>query len=401
MAESPRIVRLVLSRFRQFGFCDIPLVDPVSGAPLEKVCFTGPNGVGKSTAIAQLLAALTPPGVGDARSPANSLVLVGLRIGGDTIFLATDGSPGSEARWFDGEIVATSEWTALSEEPPGLTRFAKKFADHELHILPGFDAGTLAFFSATSSEVGGAATGGFSELLEAKSRQRHEAYHDFLHLPENRDRTIAEVEENFAAHHPDPVAAMAELWTPALEAAQLSFSSGETPGLVSLRSGENIAFSALSPGLQRHLIRLATIHDQFTGGGERLGFLFLDDPEDGLTPDLARSEVAWFTEVFAEVSGQLFASTHSPRVASLFSAEERIALEFDEECGVVVASRLHQAAGNPAEGSEGEAGQGIASTSRWKPTTTRVSRLRRAIEEAEDDELADLIDDMISLRKDR
>lgn len=46
-----RITRIVIPNFQQFSDFDLSLSDPITGKPLDRVCFIGRNGTGKSTLL--------------------------------------------------------------------------------------------------------------------------------------------------------------------------------------------------------------------------------------------------------------------------------------------------------------------------------------------------------------
>ena len=47
-----KIQRIIIKGFQQFQDFDLDLTDPRTGQPLEKVCFIGRNGTGKSNTTA-------------------------------------------------------------------------------------------------------------------------------------------------------------------------------------------------------------------------------------------------------------------------------------------------------------------------------------------------------------
>lgn len=407
MPEIPRISRLILSRFRQFGYCDIDLTHPDTGEALPRVCLLGPNGVGKSTVL-DLLYRNLAPGDSNGAAPVSSdaLVLAGFTVAGETLYRATDGSDLRNAVWFGGDIETSSKWASLENNPPDLSEFIERFSEYALSVAPEITPGSLALFTPETNLVDDHPVGGFREFLETREAERQNEYHQFLKHPDNRDRTIAEVDAEFAASFPNVLEAIREIWKPILSAAFLEFRPEAEEPLTSTQTGDEISFSALSPGLRQHLLRLAHVYAQYFHRDEQGGFLFLDDADTGLNPDLARMQMQFFHELFENRPGQIIATTHSPRVASLFSSEERIQLQFDEERGVSTLDRIVQKASDsdadPEPESEIEETMVETKTERAPVSAGKLAAIRRAMEETEDqDELADLLDEMMTLRRQR
>ncbi|MCG8599533.1 MAG: ATP-binding protein [Verrucomicrobiales bacterium] len=403
MPDTARITRIILSRFRQFGFCDIPLKHPGTGEPLSRVCFLGPNGIGKSTVLDQLFRVLSPE---DANSPSSedALVLVGLDIAGDTVFRASNGANHERPIWFQGNLEDSSRWSSLENNPPGFQEFVERFSDYALASSPELITDGLAWFSPEKNSINGDSVSGFREFLEARELDRAANYHEFLKHPDNRDRTVAEIDAEFGTAHPDVLESLQELWDPVLTPAFLEFNPADNGSLTSTQTGDEISFSALSTGLRNHLLRMARLHAHYFQKPNCGGFLFLDDPDTGLNPDLARSQMQFFLDLFAERTGQIFTTTHSPRVASLFAAEERISLRFDSERGVAVGEKISPRPAEPEKPSEEEEISDTGPITRPIPTPNqeRLSQIKREMEETEDqDELADLLDEMMALRRKR
>lgn len=403
MPETARITRIILSRFRQFGYCDIPLKHPETGEPLSRVCFLGPNGIGKSTVLEQLFRVFAPE---DSLSPSSddALILVKINIANETAFRASNGANHERPIWFQGNIEDSTRWSSLEKNPPGFHEFVERFSDYALQSIPEFDTSGLAWFSPGKNSIDGDSVTGFREFLEARELDRAASYHEFLKHPDNRDRTVAEIDAEFAAAHPNVLESLQDLWNPVLEPAFLEFNPADNGTLTSRQTGDEIPFSSLSTGLRNHLLRIARLHAHFFQEPDSDGFLFLDDPDTGLNPDLARSQMQFFHDLFSNRSGQIFATTHSPRVASLFEPEERITLRFDSGRGVAVGEKITpepvELATPPEEDPETDTGP----ITRPIPTPNqeRLAQIKRAMEETEDqDELADLLDEMMALRRKR
>ena len=404
MPDTPRITRIILSRFRQFGFCDILLTHPETGDPLSRICFLGPNGIGKTTVLDQLFCVLSPKNAPIEAASEDALILVGIEIDGEHLFRASDGTNHEHPVWFQGNLEDSSRWSSLENNPPGFQEFIERFSDYTLSADPDIPTDSLAYFSPGKNTLNGSSVAGFREFLEAREIDRAASYHEFLKHPNNRDRTVAEIDGEFAATHPDVLESLQELWEPVLAPAFLEFNPADSGSLASTQTGDEIVFDALSPGLRNHLLRIARLHAHYFEQPSWAGFLFLDDPDTGLNPDLARGQMQFFHDLYSDRPGQIFATTHSPRVASLFAAEERISLQFDSERGVAIGEKIVP---KPAEPEEEPEPNPISETGPiTRPISTpdqeRLAQIKRAMEETDDQvELADLLDEMMALRSKR
>ncbi len=415
-----QIKRLILSQFQQFDFCDLDFTHPDTGEVLNEVCLLGPNGSGKSTILSQiyhsidstLLPSSTQPGATD-----DSLILTEFRIGDQSVYQARSGAADAynlgEVSWFSPGIEQTKRWAKLPEKPVSYRKFIRQFSDHKLGKKehPELPDPALAFFSPQLAVIDSAEAENFYDFLYNRRRQRQDLYHAFLKHDENRERTVAEVEADFEALTPNPLKAFKGLWNSVLGEMGITFRPTKEPSLISAHTGEEVSFYSLSPGLQSYLLRIALVFCQYYNQPERRGFVFLDLPECGLSPELAISLVQFFQPNQPEHPGQLFIATHETEVAVQFEPQSLINLEFDEETGYVYHERI-EIEEEAAESEPEEEAEEIAETENNKteedaPATiqkraaaNRYSRLKRQIQNLEDEnKLADLVDEAFSIRK--
>ena len=164
-------------------------------------------------------------------------------------------------------------------------------------------------------------------------------------------------------------------------------------------------FSWFSPGLQSYLLRIALVFCQYYNQPERRGFVFLDLPECGLSPELAISLVQFFQPNQTEHSGQLFIATHETKVTAQFEPPSLINLEFDEDTDYVYHERI-EIEDRPQEKTEeivekeyDKAENNAPSTIQNRAAANRYSRLKRQIQDLENEnKLADLVDEAFSIR---
>ncbi len=410
MPEIPVIHRLTLSQFRQFRFCDLDLRNPRTGAPLRQTCLLGTNGSGKSSVMSQLyrtLELLSGRENAVDQNPSDALILVGLATAENPIYLAMTGSGipeiGENAFWFRGEIESSPDWEALSVTTPGFRDFTEFFAEYRIknkEDYPKFSVPTaLSYFAPSHWTVNSRPLSSFQDFLQEKRAERQRQFHEFLQRGENRDRTVAEVEEEFQQVYPGVLFALAELWKETLAADCLAFRPGHEPPFHCLVTGDDLEFTSLGSGLRRYLLSTAELYSRFYLHPEYSGILFLEMPEAGLHPSLVATLMEFYQDLLGEHPGQLFLETHSDEVAARFAPEERFHLQFDQELGIVCSTDYVVTPENPRESSEN---QSSSTSLRRTGRSPRVKRLGRAIQNtADQDELADLIDEVISLKRGR
>lgn len=407
MFEVPVVQRLILSQYRQFRYCDLPLAHPETGQPLQQVCLLGANGAGKSSVLHQLYRAFQflsgNPGSGSAGRD-DSLVLVGVQTSEGLRYLAMAGSGevvlGESAFWFKPGIETSPDWGALPRVMPGFEEFADFFREYTINDPdehPHFAPPTaLSYFSPGRWTVNSEPLLSFQGFLQKQRADRQRQYHEFLNREENRKRTVDEVELEFQKEYPGVLFALAELWQETLAANFITFRPGYEPPFRCEVTGDDLEFSSLASGLRRYLLGTAQLYAQFFLHPEYSGVLFLETPEAGLHPSLVATLMAFYQGLVSEHPGQLFVETHSEDIAGHFPPEARFHLHFDRENGIHATTDYVPRPKEPKSSKERSRKPVLPSRS------PRVERLRRAIQAtADQDELADLIDEVISLKQDR
>lgn len=369
---SLRIRKLKLSGVRQFRDVTFDFTDPETGKPLDRICLIGGNGTGKST----LLRLLAGPGLLNIPGSGNRLQLEQLSLpsfwgvefqNGEEVHSKASGSHG-RTQWSehfavpaDGVIDPSqfgasgfqrdSTWQQNlerslavfcppnSEAAPELARISdvpNTNLDKALKLLDRHPSKYLVAQNQVTA---------FWSLIIALVKDREARLLEYQKRPENQERTIREVEEEFLANNPDILRELADLWAPILAKAGLVFDYEKASLPVQLKDNLKayirlladdsvIPYAELSTGIRAFLFRLGHLFCIFRFPPGKGGIVLIDEPENSLYPDFQFELLEHYRR--AAPDAQMFFATHSPIIAAQFRPEERFILEFDSSQGVVV-----------------------------------------------------------------
>jgi hypothetical protein len=235
-------------------------------------------------------------------------------------------------RWHDGngDVVIFSPPDTTSLLPRG-RRFPGTSLNEAMALLKKFPA---------FQEVNTQQAKSFWNVLIYHIKKREEDWQAYLRQPENRQRSVEDVERDFQIGHPEILNQIAELWNRILAPAGLEFDyqSAKKPvqlnenleAYVKLRStGEPLEYNALSTGIRNFIFRLGHIFALYFGRDIQRGFLLLDEPEKSLYPDFLYDLIDIYQGIIRNT--QFFVATHNPIIAAQFRPEERVILEFDSQ----------------------------------------------------------------------
>jgi len=397
MSDVPVLIRLIVLRDPRLPFVDLDLTDPETGAPLREICLIGPNGSGKSALLARLQEAMT--GLPRWMESGEAWFFGKFAIGDEELYLAKPFG-GGEGHLFRPSIEASPKWPGLATEAPSFEDLLSLFPeDLVLGSSPGFGTSPALWFDAERCLVDGVDAGGLGPFLERIHQSRTEAFHRFLRAPENRDKTLAEVESEFESSSPDALTPLQEAWNRLLSPSGLRIGTGPEGGGFVDSSGSPVSPVRLGAVLQRTLYQaeLAATHPS--------GSLFLDGAGDGLHPALALGLVALFRSLAGTAPPRLVMTTQCPLVASGFAPGSRLRLLPGNDGSLAVERGVAPAGAGFEEILRSDFGVTVPPPVRREVSATPApasSRLKRAIRESEDEEeLANLIDEVMSIRNGR
>mgnify|MGYP000450683189 CR=1 FL=1 len=180
----------------------------------------------------------------------------------------------------------------------------------------------------------------FWTLLIYHIKKREEAYSNFQNLSENQDKTIKELKKLFNKENPEILKSLSEIWNKILGKAGLYFDYEAAKNPIQLtdnlkayikhkRTGETIPYNALSTGIRNFIFKVGHIYSLYFNRSIAKGYLLIDEPENSLFPDFLYGLLDIYTEITENT--HIFMATHSPIIAAQFEPEERVILKFDEE----------------------------------------------------------------------
>lgn len=408
MAELHHLQRLVLFRYRQFTYAGIDLTDPETETILPDLCLIGPNGSGKSTLLAELYQSMDPAGAPvttPGENLADALVLARYSTDGDDLYLARHAAGvAGDTLVLSTEIEQSDQWETLTTSPPGFEEFRSRFSDYLLEgPVPSPAPGNRrAWFSPGLSLLDGVETGDFAAFLERHLEARESHFHRYLRQPENRDKTVAEVEREFESGSPYLLTALKDVWASLMGPCGIRFDFAQASAPVLLPGGGSLAFDALSPAIQGLLLPLGQVYGQYFGSDLRSGSLFLDTPEEGLSPQLRTGLIDLYRSFLLTQKAPIFVATHCPLIAAQFPPERRLRLTFAADGSVTLAKGVAASGSDLSRilKSDFEADPQSTAPRNSEARNSRYTQLKRAIQESENqDELADLVDEIMTMRK--
>lgn len=377
MSNKLKITQLRLNNIRQFKNICFDFINTDTNEPIDKVCFIGANGTGKTTLL-KLLSQFLKSETLDI--PINSVVGIGLKNDrNEEYFYVECGdyhSVGRKKFLFEKSVEDHPVWHKLWS-----TGFAEKFeliqtllnlpsieieedeiyqlflgeSSHDLAIYASPDGssqlkGNLPISSLNDAlkltknfpiyhEFSHSDVSNFWNVLIYQIKQRESVYFEFLKSEEVRKMPVEDAEQRFNVENPEILTELANLWNDILAPAGLEFGieTAKIPiqltdnlqaYIVLKDSGEIVQYNQLSTGIRNFIFRFGHIFSLYFNRKIERGFLLVDEPEASLFPDLLFNIIGWYESIIQNT--QFFVATHSPIVAAQFKASERFILEFDE-----------------------------------------------------------------------
>lgn len=395
-----KISKIYIKGFQQFKDVEIDLTYPKGhekeGQPLDKICFIGRNGTGKSTLLREITNFIRTRDISKGNNflgvnsspPSNLLYKLKIQdseyygysqkhFGGaysNTLLNAdiekditafkyllhfhhNPPNPNSDkkdlllsfqeynnrikefiASKYELEFKSNSNDLLIYCPPEGTQNKYKGISDvpdttldKALPLLKNFP-----FYHEVSTDT----INNFWNILIYQIKKRENDFRIFESKPENQNRTVKEVKEEFDLIHPKILIKVSELWNKILEKAGLEFDVERASNPIQLTdnlkayirlisSKQRINYHQLSTGIRNFIFRLGHIYSLYFNKNIERGYLLIDEPENSLYPDFLYDLIDTYLGLTQNT--QFFVSTHSPIIAAQFEPYERIILDFDDE----------------------------------------------------------------------
>lgn len=388
-----KICKIYIRDFEQFQNVDLDFTDPETGMPLNKICFIGSNGTGKSKILELILWYLNIFN-GGFKSGINAYNLSGSLKGKilfqilhksniyfvycetENLTLFRSNRNTGEHDELANKIITEFNHNKISEDfwkelTKGLLHedfirdFQLRHNDTDLVIYSpaesshnGYkdikdvpetnvsEALSLSKYLPYNAKVSSDKVNVFWKLLVYNIRKRAEEREIYENLSINLNKTKQQLIETFDSLNPKILADLGKVWNKILNKAGLYFDekgasnpyqlTDNLKAYIKLKSNNQIIpYSELSTGIRNYIFRLGHIFSLYFNREVDRAFLLIDEPENSLYPDFLFDLMEMYNHVLIDKRGenntQLFFSTHNPIIAAQFKPYERIILSWKED----------------------------------------------------------------------
>jgi predicted ATP-dependent endonuclease of OLD family len=385
-----KICKVYIKGFQQFEDLELDFTNPKTGEPLDKICFIGRNGTGKSTILQILYQIINKIGPSSfIRIPfllakiknkdTFYYILYSKTLGKETLIYNSEIE--KEANDWKLELASVSDFEKLYSN--SYSKYLLSAEEKKIFIeLPGLKKNTsdLIILSPAESEsnqymriddlpktdlntalsaykdfppshiISNEKIGEFWTLLIYLIKKRENDFREYESQEENQNKTVKTVKEEFDKVNPKILNKLSEIWNKILNRAGLEFDVANASNpvqltdnlkayIISKSTKQTIPYNALSTGIRNYIFRIGHIYSLYFNREVKRGFLLLDEPENSLYPDFLFDWMETFLEIIKDKNGenntQVFISTHNPIIAAQFEPYERIILEWDENAHVI------------------------------------------------------------------
>lgn len=395
-----KICKIYIKNFEQFQDIELDFTNPETREPLDKICFIGSNGTGKSKLlqiIKVLFQDLIPNIQGGETSHFFSLkedsrIIYKIKYLENYYFVY---HPDHRVHFFkfNAELITEDEFIkkifAKRKESnfrdPFYSSFQKGVLSDNLlseFRLKGNAKDLLIYSPAESShngykdirdvpktsvndalelskefpfyaEVSSENINVFWKLLVFNLRKRAEEKDDFENQPHNLIRIKQDLITEFDSFYPKVLDKLEDVWNKILDKAGLYFDvkgannpyqlTDNLKAYIKLKSNNQvIPYGELSTGIRNYIFRLGHIFSLYFNREIDRSFLLIDEPENSLFPDFVFDLMDTYNDVIIDKRGQnntqMFFATHNPIVAAQFQPYERIVLDWNKD-GTVSAKK--------------------------------------------------------------
>jgi predicted ATP-dependent endonuclease of OLD family len=377
-----KICKIIIKDFQQFKDFELDLTHPETGEPLDKVCFIGSNGTGKSTLLKDLNDLICVQNLMNSSGPEKDFrrhfkIVYLVKEDGkhfyESVYKLAPNNNGdykiafSEKVFelYNGEesIINNPNYKFQFSDEKGFT-FENNTNDLAIYVPSEQndnvfnninDVPTTSLNEALKlfkdfpfkHEVSSNTISQFWTLLIYLIKNRESEMIKLQEKPENQDKTIKQLKDELDKIHPKILEGLADIWNKILAKAGLEFDveKASTPVQLTenlqayiklINSDTKIPYNQLSSGIRNFIFKVGHIYSLYFNRNIERGFLLIDEPENSLYPDFLYDLIEIYQNIIQNT--QMFIATHSDILAAQFEPYERFILEFDEH-GYVQARR--------------------------------------------------------------
>jgi len=385
---------IYIKNLDQFQDVELDFTDPNTGKPVEKVCFIGRNGTGKSK-ILKLISWFFHSALDNLKHPSDFLPEPSLHGKSRIIFKILHEGEYLLILYFDGNVEVIREqglgpelikqllnvrheevWNKIKEltsiegmrHLDFIDRLVFNDNSEDLFIYSPDESGkngyfniqdvpvtnlsdALALFQRFSwfAEVSPSTIDSFWKLLVYSLKKRDDEREKFERQSDNLNKTKAQLIAEFDTLNPKILNELSYLWNRILGKAGLEFDSEGASNPIQLtdnlkayirlkRSKRLVPYSDLSTGIRNYIFRIGHIRSLYFNRIIKRGVLLVDEPENGLFPDFLFELMDIYQKIILDKeeinNTQIFFSTHNPIIAGQFKPHERIILDWNDDGSV-------------------------------------------------------------------
>ncbi|MEZ4933900.1 MAG: AAA family ATPase [Saprospiraceae bacterium] len=378
-----KICSIRIKGFQQFDDLYLDFTNPETGEPVDKICFIGRNGTGKSTILSIILNILYHHII-NAPNKYNN-ILAKFKCGETFFYLYANEwlnqnfllsiDVDKSTNWFNKISFLTSQENIIHQLRPYILNEREINEFWKDMIFSSENHDLLAYAAAESSTnqylqiddvpetnvnnalqlfknfpyyhfVSNDQIIAFWTQLIFLLKKRENEREQFENMVGNLNKTKKQLIEEFDDQNPKILKKLADLWNKILDKAGLEFDyeSASNPiqlndnlkAYIKLKStGEKINYNQLSTGIRNFIFRIGHIYSLYFNREIKKGFLLVDEPENSLFPDFLYELIDIYQEITTDKNGerntQMFFATHNPIIAAQFEPYERILLEWDDK----------------------------------------------------------------------
>lgn len=360
-----KICKIYIGDYKQFKRLELDFTHPETGKPLDKICFIGRNGTGKSNLL-ELIRNTLISNLSDFPFQIilkiffeNEELLLFKNPFKHGVFLLKAGSVDEKdfvVRYFDYRNNSNTEiedtqrvalfrmyLNDLENKKQGYFDWAsmQKFVDwfyankkndkllvnvfpesfsksySQINRVPSSTLNSaLELFNGLPAvhHIAADYVGEFWKQLNYLIKKRENDRNEFEDRPENQNKTKSQLRVEFDSQNAEILFKLAILWNKILDSAGLEFDYKNARNPVQLndnleayiinkKTGEQIQYSQLSTGIRNFIFKIGHIYSLYFNRKIDQGFLLVDEPENSLFPDFLYDLIDIYKEITTDKDG--------------------------------------------------------------------------------------------------